>query len=204
MGGFASAGLMMLGSIVSGYQQGQELKSMENMAEYNAKVSLQEAKAVEIKSAYDSQRQAQAAARVQSTLAANLGGSGVDVSVGSPLLIKAKQASELELENLFIGYEGRISAQQMRNQAALDNMQADLYKQQARNRILGGWLNAGALGAQAYSRNQVNKPNNQNSWWNNPFGSGNAGMGNSGSVNQAPGGFPGFNNTPTTSGSYYA
>ena len=168
MGGFASAGLMMLGSIVSGYQQGQELKSMENMAEYNAKVSLQEAKAVEIKSAYDSQRQAQAAARVQSTLAANLGGSGVDVSVGSPLLIKAKQASELELENLFIGYEGRISAQQMRNQAALDNMQADLYKQQARNRILGGWLNAGALGAQAYSRNQVDKSNtnNRNAWWN--------------------------------------
>ena len=141
------AGTGIAGSIYGGVSQAQAAKqqgqSQKAMMEYNARVEEQKARQIEAKTAYDQKRQAQAAQRRMSTLTANIGASGAVGTVGSPLLVAAKQQSELDLENLMIGYEGQIGAQEHRSQAGMDVMQGNLYSQAGRNRATGAYMGAG-------------------------------------------------------------
>jgi hypothetical protein len=187
----------MMGSIVGGIQQSQELKSQENVALYNAKVDEQNAKSIEAAGILKSQQQAEEADRTQSTIEAGIGISGASSDAGSPLLIQAKQASQSELENLMIGYDTQTGAQQQRIQGVLDTTQAKYLKQQAKNRLVGGFLNAAAYSAPGFQRMMSSSSQTQLSGFN-------TGMFNSGSYNQSPSGFGGFGGTPTYQGTYYA
>ena len=135
---------MMAGAqVAGGLAARQEGKDAEALADYNASVMEAEAKQEEAKAKFDSIRQAEEAERIQGSLTAGLGMSGVDVSVGSPLLLQAKQASELELDNLMIGYEGQLAASRARSQATGYKMEGDFAKQRGKNKMIGSFMGAG-------------------------------------------------------------
>ena len=139
----AGVGLMAGGQIQQGRAADAEAKSAANMAEYNAKVQEREARAIEQKARFDQMRQLQAGERVKNSLLSKLGASGADISAGAPLSLQAEQASELELENLLIGYEGQLGSQRAMSQAAMDRMQAKIYKQKGKSAKQASYMKAG-------------------------------------------------------------
>ncbi len=109
-----------------------EGKSAQNIAEFNAKVAEQQAKAEELRSGFDQIQQAKEAERIKSLLSARIGAAG---GAGSPVAldIKLEQAEELELENLLIGFEGQVKSQRLRSQATLSRLQGQLAKQRGKS-----------------------------------------------------------------------
>jgi hypothetical protein len=139
-GTLAAAG----GQVYSGMAANAEGKDAQKIQEYNARVNEQKAKAIEQKTAFDQRRQAEQSAREMSSLTAGIGASGATMSEGTPLLIASKQASELELENAMIGYEGGIAATQARNEASLNRLQGKFYRAQGKNRAIANYIGAGS------------------------------------------------------------
>jgi hypothetical protein len=137
-------GLMAGSQVMEGISAQKEGAAEAKMADYNAKVEEQQARAIEQKTAYDQSRQADISARRQSSLSADLAASGAVTSSGSPLLIKAKQASEDELAMLNIGYEGATNASQARTAAAGYKIQGKYAKIRGQNKALGSYLGAGS------------------------------------------------------------
>jgi len=101
-----------------------DAKNQQRIAEYNAKVAEQQAEAERQRAAFASKRQAKKAAEIKSALTAKIAGAG---GLGSPVAadLAAEQASELELENLLIGYEGETKALRAKQQAQLDRLQGE-------------------------------------------------------------------------------
>jgi len=135
------------GQAFSQYRAGQELsvqaESEQNIANYNAQIQEREAKAIEQRTALEQRRQAEEAARQQSTLEAGSGAAGAVSTAGAPLMLQAKQASESELENLNIGYTGREEATAARIQAQLDIMGGKLARQRGKAEAKGQYIGAG-------------------------------------------------------------
>lgn len=106
-------------------------KSAQNIAEYNAAVAEQEARAVREKAAFGQKRQAKRAVEIRSALTAKVATVG---GLGSPVAadLAAEQAAELELENLLIGFEGEVGAQRALSQAELDRLQGRLARQKSK------------------------------------------------------------------------
>jgi len=139
----AAMGAQAASQIIEGQAASVEGKSQQNIANYNAQVQEREAKAIEQRTAVEQRRQAEEAARRQSTLEAGLGASGAVTTAGAPLMLQAKQASESELENLMIGYTGREEATAARTQGQLDIMQGKLAKQRGKAEAKGQYIGAG-------------------------------------------------------------
>ncbi|KKK93789.1 hypothetical protein LCGC14_2689350, partial [marine sediment metagenome] len=91
-----------------------EGKSAQNIANFNAAVARQTGVAAKAKAKFGQKRQAESAARTKSALIAKIAAAG---GLDSPVTgdIIAEQAAELELENLLIGFEGEVLAQQVEN-----------------------------------------------------------------------------------------
>jgi hypothetical protein len=138
--------------IYGGIAAEQEGKSQQAIQNYNAAVMEQQAKATEQKTAFEQKRQAEAAERQASKLQAGLGAAGAVTTTGTPLLIQAKQASELELENLMIGYEGATEAARARSEAAGYKMQGKLVRQRGRAEMIGGFMGAGGTLLTGFSK----------------------------------------------------
>jgi len=158
----AGAGLSAAGTIQQGRVAKAQAKGEQAMAEYNAKVSEQSAKAVEMKTAFDQQRQAKFSQRVLGTLRARLGGSGAATYEGAPVEAVSEQASELSLENALIGYEGQIEAGRFRSQGTLYGMEGKIAGMRAKNAMTGAYLSAGGtlltgLGTAKYAGMMVGK-----------------------------------------------
>lgn len=132
-----------------------EGESAQNIAEFNADVEEQKAIAAKNKAAFDQQRQAKKGAAIKSAQIAKIAKGG---GLGSPVAgdLTAEQASELELENLLIGFEGEVAAQQSLNQAEIDRLSGRLAKQRgksaARASNVGFGIQLATLGASAGSR----------------------------------------------------
>jgi hypothetical protein len=139
----AAMGAQALGQFKAGQAASAEGKSQQNIANYNAQVQEREAKAIEQRTALEQRRQAEAAARQQSSLEAGLGAAGAVSTAGAPLMLQAKQASESELENLNIGYTGREEATAARTQAQLDRMGGKLARQRGKAEATGHYIGAG-------------------------------------------------------------
>lgn len=120
-----------------------EAQSQQAIAEYNAQVMRQQAKAEEAKAAYEARMVAEAGHRYESSLRAGLGASGAVVSAGTPLMIQARQAAETELEAAMAGYKGQVAARAARTQAQLDMAQASIYGQKASTASRMGMFGAG-------------------------------------------------------------
>lgn len=127
-----------------------EGKSAQNIAEFNAQIEEQNAIAAKNKAKFEQQRQAKKGVAIKSALEAKLGAAG---GLGSPVAgdLVAEQASELELENLLIGFEGEVAAQQRLSQAELDRLSGRLSKQRgksaARAANVGFGIQLATLGA---------------------------------------------------------
>ena len=137
-------GLAAVGQIQAGRAAAAEAKGAETVAQYNARVATQQAKAEEQYTKIRQEQQAEDAARHASALQAGLSASGAVPSDGTPLLIQARQAAESELDNLMIGYEGQIRAQRASSQAELDRLQGQIYGQRTGYAKAAGMTGAGA------------------------------------------------------------
>ena len=107
-------------------------KSEQNIAEFNAQVAEQRAIAERAKAGFAQKRQAKRGVAIQSALEAKLGKAG---GIGSPVAadLIGEQAEELELENLLLGFEGEVLAQQSESQAELDRLQGKLARQRGKS-----------------------------------------------------------------------
>ena len=83
---------------------------------------------------------------------------GVVTTEGSPLMVMAKQASQDELTNLNIGYEGAIKSQEQLSQAEIDKEEGRMAKQRGRMALYSKILQSGGQGAQAFSRYGSGQP----------------------------------------------
>jgi hypothetical protein len=144
--GISAAGVVAGGQVYGGYAAKAEEKSQAAIDKYNAAVMEQEAKAIEAKTGFEQTRQAEAGARKMGTMRTEIGASGAVATIGTPLLAQAKQASELELGNLMIGYEGMTEAAQARSKATEYRMQAKLAKQRGRAAVIGGFVGGAGAG----------------------------------------------------------
>jgi hypothetical protein len=150
--GLMAFGTMAVGQIYAGEAARTQAENEAAIAEYNAQVAEQEAKQVEARSAFESMRQAEAAARIQGLLVANLGITGAVMTEGAPLLLRARQEVELELENILIGYEGRTGASRARSQAALYGMEAGAATQRGRAARTASYIGAGSTLLMGFSQ----------------------------------------------------
>ncbi len=109
-----------------------EGKSAQNIANFNAAVQEQQAKAERAKAGFKAKRQAKAGVATKSTLIAKLATGG---GLGSPVAgdLVAEQAEETELENILIGFEGEVAAQKALNQAEVDKLSGKLAKQRGKS-----------------------------------------------------------------------
>ena len=130
----AGTGLGVAGQLQQGIAAEAEAKSAQNIANYNAAVMEQQAKAERAKGAFLQVRQAERGERVMSAAQAR----------GASLLVEAEQATELELENLLIGYESEVSAGRAESQATLDRLQGKLYRQKGKNLRTASYFGAGS------------------------------------------------------------
>ena len=109
-----------------------EGRSAQNMANFDAAVAEQEAKALRERAKFAQQRQAKRGEEIKGELEAGLAAAG---GLGSPVAadLTAEQAAELELENLLIGFEGEVGAGRAETQAELDRLQGRLSKQRGKS-----------------------------------------------------------------------
>ncbi len=109
-----------------------EGRSAQNIANYNAAVADQEAKALRERAKFAQQRQAKQGEEIKGELEAGLAAAG---GLGSPVAgdLTAEQAAELELENLLIGFEGEVGAGKAESQAELDRLQGKLVRQKGKS-----------------------------------------------------------------------
>jgi len=142
----AGAGLMAAGQIQAGREAAAEGRSAEKIDNYNAILQEREARAIMQKAKFESVRQAEAARRKRAELALWRAGTG---ATGSELL-EAEQEAELELENLLIGYEGRLGAARARSQAELDRLSGKFAKQRGKAARKASYFQAGSTILQGF------------------------------------------------------
>ena len=156
--------LFLASSILKGfsqYQQGQyqagQYKAKQRLTEYNARITEADAAAAQRKTDFEQTRAAMEAEQIMGSMRVAQGASGARTDVGTPILVRAQQWAELELENFLIGLEGRTQVSKYRSEAAIQRVQASVYGQAAKNAktagklgmattILGGFAQAGAMG----------------------------------------------------------
>jgi hypothetical protein len=141
--GVIGVGLMAGGQIYGGISSAQQGAQEQKLENYNAKVEQLRAKEIEKTTELKQQRQAEEAARRASSMEAGLGASGAMTTAGAPLLLQAKQASESDLENQMIGYDGAIQAEQFMFRAEVDKMQGKMAKSAGQQKMYGSFMEAG-------------------------------------------------------------
>jgi hypothetical protein len=113
LAGVAGAGMSAWGQFQGDRIAQKEIETQQHMEEYKRDVENLQAAQIEKVGEYQQNRQTEAAARQESTMINNAGGSGAL----PPLAVYAKQVSENELENRIIGYNYNIEAEKHRSLA---------------------------------------------------------------------------------------
>jgi hypothetical protein len=152
----AAIATMATGQVMGAMSAKRQGENEAAIAKYNAAVSEQEAKQVEMRSRFESVRQAEDAERVGSELLVNVSASGSTPTQGAGLLARATQSVQSELDNLLIGYEGRIGASRARSQAAGYRMEATAAKQRGQAGFTSGII--GAAGTTLLGAYAMRKP----------------------------------------------
>lgn len=131
------------GQVQAGRAAAAEAQSAQAIANYNAAVQEREAQAIEARTGLEQRRQAEEAARAMGRMRAGLGISEVVPTVGAPLRMQAKQASEFEMENLMLGYRGATAAARARSAAEIERLGGRLARQRGRAREQAAYIGAG-------------------------------------------------------------
>jgi len=140
---FIPIALMAAGQVYQGMAADAQGKSAQNMANYNAQLAMRNKAQIEARGKRESIQQAEVAASRRSTITNQFGINDAN--------ILAAQAKEDEIENLLIGYDTQVAAQQQESQAALDRMQGDIYRQKGRNKAMSSYIGAGSTLLQGFS-----------------------------------------------------
>lgn len=125
-------------SAISQVQQGNAQKSLAN---YNATVADQQATSTRQWAAYNADRQADKARRLNANAEANFAANGMETE-GSPLVVLADNAAQAEMDNLAIRGQGEAQASYYNAQAAGMRFQGSLAQR-------AGYIGAGTTLLQA-------------------------------------------------------
>jgi len=151
----AMAAMSAVSSIKQGQQQKANADFQSRMALRDQQVAERQARAAEMKAAYDQQQFQRRAARMMAATRAQLGASGALMGTGTPLAILGSQASELALDSSMIGYNAMTTAAGYRDQGSLDAVQSKMYTQAGKSAEEASYWKAGSSlmqgFAQAYS-----------------------------------------------------
>ena len=147
MAAIGAVGLIGLGVSAAGAAQQaaaakSAAKSQQNLANFNAKVQENEAKAKEQASAFEAKRVAKAQSRDRSTLKTRLAKAG---GLGSPVAddLSGFQESEQELDQLLIGFEGETAAQRARNQGKMDRASGRAAMSRGKSKAAASYVSGG-------------------------------------------------------------
>lgn len=138
--GMTGLALQTYGNVMGAMTQDAQGKSAQNMADYNAEISMREKHMIEQRGKGASIQQAEMASRRESTMLAKMGKSGVVTQTGSPLEILEEQGVQSEAENLGIGYDTQVAASQAESQAGLHTMQGKIYREKGKNLRNAGYI----------------------------------------------------------------
>ena len=120
--------LQAIGTGVKVYSQVEQGKQQTRIAEYNAAVAENNAKAASEKAAFEASQRTREKRRLLSRQAALYGKAGVVTTEGSPLLVMAQTALEEELQVAAIRYGGKVQAQRYRSEAELSRYRGRQYE----------------------------------------------------------------------------
>jgi hypothetical protein len=127
--GLVGTAVSVVGTVMSAQQQ-------NDMADYNAAVSNQNAQMAEEKAAYDARIHNQGVRKILAAQRSLYGKSGISSEEGSPLLVMDDTIKQGAMDALAIRYGGDVAAAQQRSAA-------NLYKMQGKNAMTSGMLGAG-------------------------------------------------------------
>ena len=140
----AGAGMMAGASILQGFMASRNKKNEAAVAKYNAAVAREDKKAIEYQTKFMSERQAEEGERTQADLESGIGGSGTVSTQGANYLALALQASETDLRNFLLNFQGRIEAGKAESEAIGYDTQKKMARIGSRQALIGGFLGAGA------------------------------------------------------------
>jgi hypothetical protein len=141
MAGPLATPLLLLGSAAfQGFSAYRQAQGQEAIAEYNAKVSEMEAAAREQRAGVEAEQFRKEGKALQATQRATFGRSGVLAGTGTPAVVRAETAKELELDRQMILAGFAAEAQTLRSQAVGQRLQADAFKSKGRGALLGSVL----------------------------------------------------------------
>jgi hypothetical protein len=154
MAGIATAGVgaSVIGGGVMAVNAVQQGKDAKRMGERNAAISEQAAldKDRDARIIANAQRDRNKA--IQARQRALYAKSGVNLGTGSPLLVQAQQAGELELAALEIERTASVQSSQLRQQAVLDRMAGRSAYRGGRLAAAGTILQTAGSAATSYAR----------------------------------------------------
>ena len=135
----------------SAYAQNQAGKAQERLSNYNAALAEQEASTRERDSRMQANAQRVQNERLLARQRALYAKAGVSMSTGTPLMVQAEQAAELERGAVDIERTGSVEAGRYRQQAALDRMSGKAARQGANMQAVGTLLQGAASATSQYA-----------------------------------------------------
>lgn len=141
------------------YEQARAAKEAgeaeEAIAEYNARVREQQAKAAEESARIEAQRHEREAERLLGKQVARYGRAGV-LMEGTPADVLAETATELEWDELMILREGALRGAELRSGATIARMRGQAAAERGRSRYRAGlFAMGGTLATGAYKMSKV-------------------------------------------------
>jgi len=156
--GFAISATVAATSVAA-YSQYKAGKAAERLNNYNAEVAGQQARDAERDSIIMAEAEREAGAKLLATQRAAFGKSGVSGSTGSPLMVMAEQAGQLEMRAMAVRRQGLNASSQLNAQASADRVAG---RQAARAgalnataTILAGAATVGGMSARATANNPL-------------------------------------------------
>ena len=148
--------MLVASAAFQGFASYRQAQGQEAIAEFNAKVSQQEADAKEKQAGIAAEQFRKEGVALQATQKTQYGRAGVLAGTGSPTTVRAETAKELELDRQMILAGGTAEGERFRNQAIGQRLQADSFKSQGRSALLGSVLSG--LSSAASYRSLTAKP----------------------------------------------
>jgi hypothetical protein len=141
-----AAAAFTTGMLISAYGKYERGKAQQEMAEYNAAISRQDAEASIESAAYESVQKQKEVERTKSRMRALYGKAGVLTTAGSPLLAMIDTEAEGALDIAAIRKTGATQASRYRSQAELDMYEGKEAKRQGVYSATSTLLTMGASG----------------------------------------------------------
>lgn len=161
----AATAATLASTAVTTYAAVKQADYQQSLARADQRAASIEAQSRRDAAAYEEQRFRTRAARLIGKQNAIYGASGVDPSVGSPLLMQLDSVRQAELEALNIRRTGQIGALTADYAGSIANYRGQWSAQQSSAALAGGVLQAGTSLLGAWSRMSPGAPKTSSSAW---------------------------------------